>query len=81
MPVRTCNNSPSFQAGIEDTVALVEATVGNKSGGGVKNQIEFLTREKFISDCEQQSLEAGRIGLVFGLEFTQVLLIKATNLD
>jgi len=56
LPARTCNNSPSFQAGIEDTVVLVEATVGNKSGGGVKNQIEFLTREKFISDCEQQSL-------------------------
>jgi hypothetical protein len=87
-----------FQAALEDTVTLVEAKVSRRSGGGVKNQIEFLNREKVFSDDEKLAFlsawgflsagshpglppdEAGRIGLIFGLEFIQVLLLKTTNL-
>jgi hypothetical protein len=88
----------ALEASLEDAVALVEKKVGRRSGGGVSNQIEFLTREKFNSDDEEKAFraawgfmcagahpglppdEAGRIGLIFGLEFVQVLLIKAKNL-
>jgi hypothetical protein len=88
----------ALQASVEDTVSLIEKKGARKSGGGLKNQIEFLVREKFISDDEQQAFlaawgflsagahpglppdEAGRIALIFGLEFTHVLLFKAKNL-
>lgn len=88
----------AFQASIEDTVSLLEKKLSARAGGGVKNQIEFLAREKLISDDEQQAFlaawgflsagahpglppdEAGRIGFIFGLEFTQVLLLKAKSL-
>lgn len=88
----------AFQASIEDATSLVESKAGRNSGGGVKNQIDFLTREKFISDDEKEAFlsawgflcagahpglppdEAGRIGFIFGLEFIQVLLLKAKNL-
>jgi hypothetical protein len=89
----------ALQAGIEDTLSLVEHKVGRKSGGGLRNQIEFLARENFLSADEQQAFlaawgflsagahpglppdEVGRIGLIFGLEFTQVLLVKAKALS
>jgi hypothetical protein len=88
----------AFQAAVEDTVSLVESKTKNKSGGGLKNQIEFLAKNEFISTDEQQAFlaawgflsagshpglppdEAGRVGFVLGLEFMQVLLIKARNI-
>jgi hypothetical protein len=88
----------ALQAGVEDTVSLVETKTKRKSGGGFKNQIDFLAKENFISTDEQQAFlaawgflsagghpglppdEAGRVGFVLGVEFTQVLLIKAKNL-
>lgn len=94
----TAEARSALQAGIEDTVSLVERKVPRKSGGGVKNQIEFLANQNFISADEQQAFlaawgflsagahpglppdEVGRIGLIFGLEFTQVLLVKAKTL-
>jgi hypothetical protein len=88
----------AFEAGIEDTVSLVEQRVKLKAGGGLKNQIQFLSKQGFISADEEQAFlsawgflsagahpglppeEAGRLGLILGLEFTQVLLVKAKNL-
>jgi len=88
----------AFQAGIEDTVSIVESRATHKAGGGLKNQIDFLFKENFVSADELQAFlaawgflsagahpglppdEAGRIGLIFGLEFTQVLLVKAKTL-
>ena len=88
----------ALQASVEDTVSLLEKKVARKSGSGLKNQIEFLAREKFISDDERQAFlaawgflsagahpglppdEIGRIALIFGLEFTHVLLLKVKNL-
>ncbi|HWW16890.1 MAG TPA: hypothetical protein VN310_19675 [Candidatus Dormibacteraeota bacterium] len=87
----------AFQAGVEDTVALVESKVRRKAGGGLKNQVQFLAKEKFVSADEEQAFlaawgflsagahpglppdELGRIGLVLGLEFIQILLVKAKN--
>jgi hypothetical protein len=43
----------ALQAIIEETVVLVEAKVGRRSGGGTKNQIEFLERETFLSTDDQ----------------------------
>jgi hypothetical protein len=44
-----------LQAIIEETVVLVEAKVGRRSGGGTKNQVEFLEREKLFSTDDQQA--------------------------
>jgi hypothetical protein len=88
----------AFEAGVEDFVSLVEIKTNRKAGSGLRNQIQFLSKEGFISADEEQAFlsawgflssgahpglppdEAGRIGLILGLEFTQVLLIKAKNL-
>jgi hypothetical protein len=88
----------AFEAGVEDMVSLVEIITKRKAGSGLKNQVQFLSEEDFISADEQQAFlsawgflaagahpglppdEAGRIGLILGLEFMQVLLIKAKNL-
>ncbi len=88
----------ALQAGVEDTVSLVENHAKRRAGGGFVNQIEFLMREGFISADEQQAFlagwgflsagahpglppdEAGRVGLILGLEFMQMLLVKAKNL-
>jgi hypothetical protein len=88
----------ALQAAVEDTVSLVERKLSNRSGGGFRNQIEFLAKESFVSADEQQAFlaawgflsagahpglppdEVGRIGLIFGLEFAQVLLVKAKTL-
>ena len=88
----------ALQAGIEDTVTLVEAKVQKKSGAGVGNQIEFLSKHSLFSPDEDAAFraawgflsagahpglpqdESGRIGLIFGLEFLQVLLLKARTL-
>ena len=43
----------ALQAVIEDTVDLLEAKSGNRSGGGTKNQIEFMERQRFLSPDEQ----------------------------
>jgi hypothetical protein len=43
----------ALQAVIEDTVALLEAKVGDRSASGVKNQVEFLMRNAFFSSDEQ----------------------------
>lgn len=48
----------ALQASIEDTVSLVERKVPRKAGGGLKNQIEFLAKETFISADEQQAFQA-----------------------
>jgi hypothetical protein len=48
----------AFQAGIEDTVSCVQLTVPRRSGGGLKNQIEFLSRESFFSSDEEQAFLA-----------------------
>ena len=45
-----------LQAIIGETVTLVEAKVGRNSGGGTKNQVEFLEREKFLSADDQLAL-------------------------
>jgi hypothetical protein len=45
----------ALQAIIEETVILVEAKVGRRSGGGTKNQIDFLEREKIFSPDDQQA--------------------------
>jgi hypothetical protein len=88
----------AFEAGVEDTVSLVEFKTKLKAGGGVKNQIHFLSKQGFISADEEQAFlsawgflsagahpglppeEAGRLGLILGLEFTHVLLVKAKTL-
>jgi len=43
----------ALQAIIEETVSLVEAKIGKRSGGGTKNQVEFLQRENILSLEEQ----------------------------
>jgi hypothetical protein len=43
----------ALQAVIEDTVALLEAKVGKRGGGGTKNQIEFMAQHSFLSPDEQ----------------------------
>lgn len=48
----------AFQAAVEDAVSQVEGKVGRKSGGGLKNQIEFLTRQGFISSDEESAFLA-----------------------
>lgn len=48
----------AFQATVEDAVSQVEGKVGRKSGGGLKNQIEFLTRQGFISSDEESAFLA-----------------------
>jgi hypothetical protein len=45
----------ALQAIIEETVILVEANAGKRSGGGVKNQVEFLERERLFSTDDQQA--------------------------
>lgn len=45
----------AFQAVIDETVFLAESKVPRRSGGGVKNQIEFLGRESFLTTDEQQA--------------------------
>lgn len=45
----------ALQAIIEETVILVEAKVGRRSGGRTKNQVEFLEKEKFFSTDDQQA--------------------------
>jgi hypothetical protein len=88
----------AFEAGVEDTVSLVEIKTKQKAGSGLKNQIQFLTKEGIISADEEPAFlaawgflsagahpglppdEAGRVGLILCLEFTQVLLIKSKNL-
>jgi hypothetical protein len=88
----------AFEAGVEDTVSLVEIKTNRKAGTGLKNQIQFLTKEGFIAADEEPAFlsawgflsagahpglppdEAGRVGLILCLEFTQVLIIKAENL-
>lgn len=44
-----------LQAIIEETVILVEAKVGRRSGGGAKNQVEFLEKENIFSADDQQA--------------------------
>jgi hypothetical protein len=44
-----------FQAVIEDVVALLEAKTGNRSGSGIKNQIDFMARQSFLSLDEQSA--------------------------
>jgi len=88
----------AFEAVVEDTVSLMEIKTKRKAGSGLKNQVQFLSNEGFISADEEQAFlsawgflsagahpglppdEAGRIGLILGLEFIQVLLVKAKNL-
>jgi hypothetical protein len=43
----------ALQAVIEDTVDLLEAKAGKRSGAGTKNQIEFMTQQGFLSPDEQ----------------------------
>jgi hypothetical protein len=45
----------ALQSIIEETVTLVEAKVGRRSGGATKNQVEFLEREKFFSTDDQNA--------------------------
>lgn len=45
----------ALQAVIEETVLFAESKVSRRSGGGVKNQIEFLGREGFLTTDEQQA--------------------------
>ncbi len=45
----------ALQALIEESVALMEVKAASKSGGGIKNQIEFLEREKFLSADDLQA--------------------------
>jgi len=45
----------ALQAVIEDTVALLEAKIGRRSGGGVKNQIEFMASNGVLSSDEQSA--------------------------
>jgi len=42
----------ALQAIIEETVVLVEAKARRRSGGGTKNQVEFLERESILSADE-----------------------------
>ncbi len=48
----------ALQAVIEETAALSERKAQRKSGGGTKNQLEFLTQESILSDDEQRAFEA-----------------------
>lgn len=48
----------AFQAAAEDCVELMEKNTRPKSGGGFKNQVEFLTKTNFVSDDEAQALLA-----------------------
>lgn len=84
----------ALQAVIEETVVLLEAKVGKRSGGGTKNQIDFLEQHGFLSKDEclafssawgflcsgnhpgLSSEDEGRIGIIFCLEFVQILLVK-----
>jgi hypothetical protein len=43
----------AFEAGIEDAVSLVEINAKRKAGSGLKNQIQFLTKEGVISVDEE----------------------------
>jgi hypothetical protein len=45
----------ALQAVIEDTVTLLEGRTGRPSGGGVKNQIEFMAQNEFLSSDEQSA--------------------------
>jgi hypothetical protein len=45
----------AFQAIFDETIKLAEAKVSNRSGGGVKNQVEFLEREGIFSNDDQQA--------------------------
>jgi hypothetical protein len=43
----------AFQAVIEETAKLLETKSGNRSGGGTKNQVDFMTQQSFLSADEQ----------------------------
>jgi len=45
----------AFEAGVEDTVSLVEINTKRKAGSGLKNQLQFLSNEGFISADEEQA--------------------------
>ena len=45
----------ALQAVIEETVILQETKVNKRSGGGVKNQIDFLGQEGTLSTDEQKA--------------------------
>jgi hypothetical protein len=45
----------ALQAVIEETVVLLEATVSKRSGGGTKNQIDFMAQHGFLSSDEQSA--------------------------
>jgi hypothetical protein len=88
----------ALQAVFEEAVVLLEARVGNRSGGGTKNQIDFMAQHGFLSPDEQSAFlsawgflssgnhpglsseDEGRIGIIFCLEFIQILLAKCTAL-
>jgi hypothetical protein len=49
----------AFEAAVEDTVSLVEINTKRKAGSGLRNQIQFLTKEGFmVADDEQAFLSA-----------------------
>jgi len=56
----------ALQAVIEETVKLVETATPNRSGSGTKNLIEFLEREHFLSNDEQQAFTAAWVFLSSG---------------
>jgi hypothetical protein len=45
----------AMQAVIDETVIVLEAKVGKKSGAGTKNRIEFLVQHGFLSSDEQSA--------------------------
>jgi hypothetical protein len=45
----------ALQAILDETIKLAEAKVTNRSGGGFKNQVEFLERETIFSNDDQQA--------------------------
>ena len=48
----------ALQAVIEETVKRFEQKVDRKSGGGTKNQLEFLAQENILSDDEETAFKA-----------------------
>jgi hypothetical protein len=56
----------ALQAILDETIKLAEAKVTNRSGGGFKNQAEFLEREAIFSNDDQQAFPSASAFLSSG---------------